>query len=483
MLLPPYIKTYHGNYSIYFLYAKVFISQIYDTICFPKGNSIGGVFLYQLKRGGSVLSKVKTGGYSAEAVAGFDHRTAMEEAARCLLCHDAPCSEGCPAGTNPGDFIRAIRFRNPKGAAEIIRENNVLGGSCARVCPYDRLCEEACSRCGIDRPIEIGKLQRYAIEQEKAYGMKTLRPARGRKKGNVACIGAGPASLACAAELAKAGYAVTIFEREQKAGGVLTYGITPARLPQKVVDWDIRAVKGLGVKFEFGKEIGKKTNAKDLLKNQGFDAVFIGAGLWKSSLPGVPGENLKNVITAVSFLKKARTSGGYKAMNGKKVVVIGGGDVAMDCATTAKLSGAADVQIWYRRSLAEAPANMDEVAYALSLGITMSQNFAPKAFKGKDKLESAEFKGRDGKSEAKVACDYVVLAIGQQAEDVTGIDAGMAIVNKGCIKARKDGKTGVPGVFAAGDITNGGKTVVEAVAAGKEASASIIAYLSKKGGK
>ena len=425
------------------------------------------------------MSKVKTGGYTAEAVAGFDHRTAIEEAARCLLCHDAPCSAGCPAGTDPGNFIRAIRFRNPKGAAEIIRENNVMGGCCARVCPYDKLCEEACSRTDIDRPIEIGKLQRYAVEQEKAYRMKILKAPRGAKKGKVACIGAGPASLACAAELAKAGCAVTIFEREKQAGGVCTYGITPARLPQKVVDQDIASVKGLGVKFEFG----KKANAADLLKKGGFDAVFVGIGLWKSASVEVPGENLKNVLSAVDFLKKARTGGGFKAMKGKKVIVIGGGDVAMDCATTAKLSGAADVHIWYRRTLAEAPANIDEVKYALSLGITMTENFAPKAFKGKGKVEFAEFKGRDGKSEAKVATDFIVLAIGQQAEDATAVAEGVDIVNKGCIAAKKGGKTAVQGVFAAGDIVNGGNTIVQAVADGKESAEAIIAYLKRKGVK
>ena len=152
------------------------------------------------------MSKIAKGKYTAEAVAGFTHRTAMEEAARCLLCHDAPCSKGCPAGTDPAKFIRSIRFRNVKGAAETIRSANVLGGTCARVCPYDNLCEEACSRCGIDKPIEIGKLQRYAIEQEKLFKMKTLQAPAEKKAAKIACVGAGPASLACAAELAKAGY-------------------------------------------------------------------------------------------------------------------------------------------------------------------------------------------------------------------------------------------------------------------------------------
>jgi dihydropyrimidine dehydrogenase (NAD+) subunit PreT len=317
--------------------------------------------------------------------------------------------------------------------------------------------------------------------------MKTLKAPAGKKKGKVACIGAGPASLACAAELAKAGYAVTVFEREEKAGGVLTYGITPARLPQKVVDWDIASLKGLGIKFEFGKTIGKKLNIGDLKEKQGFDAVFIGMGLWKSSAAGVPGEDLKNVISAVDFLKKARKEGGFKAVKGKKVIVIGGGDVAMDCAATAKLSGADDVHIWYRRTIEDAPANIDEIAYALSLGISITTNFAPKAFTGKSKVEFAEFKGfkkLNEKSEAKVACDFVVLALGQQAECACDICCeDLALANKGCIAVKKGGKTNMAGVFAAGDIVNGGKTIVEAVKEGKEASASIIAYLEKKGVK
>jgi dihydropyrimidine dehydrogenase (NAD+) subunit PreT len=405
----------------------------------------------------------------------------MEEAARCLLCHDAPCSAGCPAGTDPGKFIRSIRFRNPKGAAETIRENNVFGGSCARVCPYDRLCEEACSRCGIDRPIEIGKLQRYAVEQEKAFRMRILKAPRAKNGFSVACVGAGPASIACAAELAKAGCKVTVFEKEDKAGGVLTYGITPARLPQRVVDQDIASVKGLGIEFRFGVPVGKKTTVEALLGKEGFDAVFVGAGLWKSAPVGVPGEDLKNVLSAVDFLKKARSGGGFDAMKDKKVIVVGGGDVAMDCATTAKLNGA-DVQIWYRRTIAEAPANMEEINYALSLGIGIVANFAPKQFTGAKQVEFAEFKGRDGKSEAKAACDFVVLAIGQQAEDMNVLLPDALLANKGCVSVRKSA-TGVKGVFAAGDVANGGKTVVEAVAEGKAAAGDILKYLEKAAAK
>jgi dihydropyrimidine dehydrogenase (NAD+) subunit PreT len=406
----------------------------------------------------------------------------MEEASRCLLCHDAPCSAGCPAGTDPAKFIRSIRFRNPKGAAETIRENNVLGGSCARVCPYDRLCEEACSRCGIDKPIEIGKLQRYAVEQEKAFKMKILKAPAKKKKEQVACVGAGPASLACATELAKNGYHVTVFEKNAKAGGVLTYGITAARLPQKVVDHDLAAVKGLGVKFEYGKEIGQKVTVNDLLEKKGFDAVFIGAGLWNAKKPDIPGSDLKNVLTAVDFLKEARERKGYEGVRGKSVVVIGGGDVAMDCAATAKLSGAEKVAVWYRRTLEEAPANMDEILYVISLGVTITTDFAPKQITGKGKVALAEFIGRDKKSEAKVAADYVIFAIGQAPEDMSQLTTAK-LDEKGCIKAGKNGKTGLAGVFAAGDVVYGGRTVVEAVAAGKESAYEIMNYLNTKGVK
>lgn len=421
------------------------------------------------------MSKVVKSEYTAEAVAGFTPRTAIEEAARCLLCHDAPCSKGCPAGTDPAKFIRSIRFRNAKGAAETIRENNVLGGTCARVCPYDRLCEEACSRCGIDRPIEIGKLQRFAIEQEELFGMKTLEAPEEKKAAKVVCVGAGPASLACAAELAKAGYDVTIIEREAKAGGVLTYGIVPSRLPQSVVDHDIAQVEGLGVKFQFGKE----ATAADV---EAYDAVFVGTGLWGANLPQIDGIDLDGVYAAVDFLKAARTTGaGYNP--GKKVLVVGGGDVAVDCAVTAKLLGAEDVKIVYRRTLEEAPGNMTEFQYALSLGIGITTGMAPAAINGSGKVESVDFAGfRDEAAKLTLSADTIVFATGQTPEDMSKV-AAVKLTAKGTIEAKDNGSTDADKIFAAGDIVNGGKTVVEAVAAGKVAAASMIAYLEEKGVK
>jgi len=420
------------------------------------------------------LSKIVKAKFNSEAEAGFTHRTAMEEASRCLLCIDAPCSKGCPAGTDPGKFIRSIRFRNPKGAAETIRENNILGGTCARICPYDRLCEEACSRCGIDRPIEIGKLQRYAIEQEETYKMQTLKAAQEKKAGKIACVGAGPASLACAAKLAVDGYEVTIFEREAEAGGVLTYGIAPTRLPKAVVDHDIAQVVGLGVKFEFGKEV-TESDLKD------FDAIFVGVGLWGAKIPAIKGADLKGVYAAVDFLKKARTME-EEFKPGDNVIVIGGGDVAVDCAVSAKLTGASNVRLVYRRTIEEAPANMTEFEYALSLGVGITTEMAPAEIIGTDKVEFAMFDGRDGVSGAKFKADAVVFAIGQGAEKVDQF-APVDTDEKGSIKVNEQFVTSNANVFAAGDIVNGGKTVVEAVAQGKEAAASIIAYLEKKGVK
>ncbi len=420
------------------------------------------------------MSKIVKSDFNSEAVAGFTHRTAMEEAARCLLCIDAPCSQGCPAGTDPGKFIRSIRFRNVKGAAETIRENNILGGTCARVCPYDRLCEEFCSRCGIDKPIQIGKLQRYAIEQEEAFNMQTLKAPAEKKAGKVACVGAGPASLACASELAKAGYNVTIFEREAEAGGVLTYGIVPTRLPKKVVDHDIKMVKDLGVAFEFNKEV-KEADLAD------FDAVFVGVGLWGAKIPDIKGKDLKNVYAAVDFLKQARTLED-KFTPGENVIVVGGGDVAVDCAVSAKLAGAKNVRIVYRRTIEEAPANMTEFEYALSLGIGITTEMAPAELVGTDKVEFAMFDGRDGVSGAKFKADAVVFAIGQGPEAVDGF-AAVATDDKGSVKVSEQFETNNEKVFAAGDIVNGGKTVVEAVAEGKAAAASIMAYLEKKGVK
>jgi dihydropyrimidine dehydrogenase (NAD+) subunit PreT len=419
-------------------------------------------------------------GYLDEAVHGYNIRTAMEEASRCVLCYDAPCSKGCPADTKPADFIRSIRFRNFKGAAATIREANALGGCTAKVCPYDRLCEEACSRTGIDKPIQIGRLQAFAIDQERQFNMKILEAPKADKE-KVACIGSGPASLSCASILARNGYKVTIFEALEKPGGVLTYGILPSRLPQDVVDFDIQKVKDLGVEFVMNTRVGKDVTIEEL-KKQGFKAFFIGTGLWKSKKIDIAGIDLKGVHYAVDFLKDARSSEGKMKVEGD-VIVIGGGDVAMDCAATAKLLGADRVSIVYRRTMEEAPANNAEIEYVRSLGISIYIKFRPKEILGEDgKVTGFIAEGTDDFSELKLKADSVIFAIGQEAEDMKKI-ASVELNENGTIVCDiNKGFTNIEGIFAGGDIVNGGKTVVEAVAQGKSVAKSIMDYLEKKEG-
>lgn len=418
--------------------------------------------------------------YLDEAVHGYNIRTAMEEAARCVLCYDAPCSKGCPADTKPADFIRSIRFRNIKGAAATIREANALGGCTAKVCPYDRLCEEACSRTGIDRPIQIGRLQAFAVAMEKEMNLQVFEAPKADKE-KVACIGSGPASLSCAQRLAREGYKVTIFEEFEKPGGVLTYGIIPPRLPQDVVDFDIQKVKDLGVEFVMNTKVGRDITIEDL-KKQGFKAFFIGTGLWKSKEIDVKGKYMKGVTYAVDFLKKARSSNGEMKVDGE-VIVIGGGDVAMDCASTAKLLGADRVTIVYRRSIEEAPADIAELEYVQALGVSIFTKFKPVEILGEnEKVTGLLAEGTDGFSQLTLKADHIIFAIGQEAEDMKKI-AEVELNDNGTIACDSNkGFTNIEGIFAAGDIVNGGKTVVEAVAVGKSVAESIMNYLSKKEG-
>lgn len=249
----------------------------------------------------------------------------------------------------------------------------------------------------------------------------------------------------------------------------------PSRLPQAVVDHDIEMVKGLGIDFKFNTEV----KAGDL---DAYDAVFVGTGLWGANLPAIDGVDLDGVYSAVDFLKNARTQE-TKFNPGKKVLVVGGGDVAVDCAVSAKLLGAEDVKIVYRRTLEEAPGNMTEFQYALTLGIGITTGMAPAAVKGSSKVEAVDFTGfRDDAAKLTLSADTIVFATGQTPEDMSKI-APVKLTAKGGIDSPEDGKTDVEKIFAAGDIVNGGKTVVEAVADGKVAAASMIAYLQKKGVK
>jgi dihydropyrimidine dehydrogenase (NAD+) subunit PreT len=413
--------------------------------------------------------------YLTETEAPFSPLTAIEEASRCLLCYDAPCSQGCPAGTNPGKFIRSIRFRNFKGAAETIREANILGGVCARICPYDKTCEEACSRTEIDKPIQIGKLQRFATDFEKAVGMKILEKTETVKE-KVAIIGSGPAGLAAAASLALKGYQVSVFEEKAVPGGVLSYGIVPSRLPQEVVDQEIQYVKDLGAAFVLNCKVGKDITLEEL-KEKGFEAFFLAVGLQKSKGIDIPGIELDGVMYALDYLAEAKPNkGNFDA--GKNIIIIGGGDVAMDCATTAKLLGDR-ATIVYRRRLQDMPANKREIAHVQSIGVDLNTTFVPAEIIGKDgKVVAFKAVGKDEESVLQLKADKVVFAIGQEVEDIDFVSEIKVNDKKLVMIEEATCRTNIENVFAAGDVTNGGKTVVQAVAEGKAGAEGIDAYLT-----
>lgn len=399
---------------------------------------------------------------------------AMEEAARCLLCHDAPCSKACPAGTDPGKFIRSLRFKNLKGAVETIRTNNVLGGICARVCPYDKYCEGACSRCGIDKPIKIGELQRYLTDFEKSIDMKVLDKVEAVKE-KVAVIGAGPSGVTAAAALALKGYKVTVFEEKDKLGGWLSYGIPPQRLPQEVIENEMDYIKDLGVEFKTNCKVGKDVKI-DGLRAEGFKAFLISCGMQKGKAIDVKGGELEGVVNGVNFLADAKANKGNVKV-GSHVIVIGGGDVAMDCASTAKLLGCEDVKIVYRRTIDKMPSNVEERKYVQSLNIPIFTGFKPLEIVGKDgQVVTFKAEGMFDASSLELASDMVIFATGQETEDVK-IIADVKVDGKGIIET-ENCKTNVSDIFAAGDIVEGDKTVVNAVASGKLAAEAVDFYLS-----
>ncbi len=399
---------------------------------------------------------------------------AMEEAARCLLCHDAPCSKACPAGTDPAKFIRSLRFKNLKGAVETIRTNNILGGICARVCPYDKYCEGACSRCGIDKPIRIGELQRYLTDYEKTIDMKVLDKVEATKD-KVAVIGAGPSGVTAAAALALKGYNVTVFEEKDLLGGWLSYGIPPQRLPQQVVEDEMDYIKKLGVEFKTNCKVGKDVKIEDL-RAEGFKAFLITCGMQKGKDIDVKGAELEGVVNGVNFLAEAKVNNGNVKV-GSHVIVIGGGDVAMDCASTAKLLGCEDVKIVYRRAIDKMPSSAEERKYVQSLNIPIFTGFKPSKIVGKDgQVTTFMAEGMFDASSLELPADMVIFAVGQETEDIKFI-ADVKADGKGIV-ATENCKTNLQDVFAAGDIVEGDKTVVHAVASGKMAAEAVDSYLA-----
>ena len=394
--------------------------------------------------------------YKKDFEPGFSPLNVCEEAARCLLCHDAPCSKACPAGTNPDKFIRSVRFRNFKGAAETIRENNALGAICARVCPTEKYCQKGCSRSGIDKPIDIGRIQRYVTDFEEANGMKILEKGKANGKA-IAIVGSGPAALQAAVSFNKLGYAVDVYEKEKVLGGMLRL-IPEYRLPNRVVDVEIKRIEELGVKFHTGVEVGKDVSVEELKAKH--DAVVLAPGYsYGKILPMF--ENNKYVVSAVDFLREAKAKGGaIKVPN--NVLVVGGGDVAMDVVTTLKLVGVEHVTDVVYEEFKEFKASKKELEGAQKLGVTIMDGFVPAKVEG----NVVSFAHRVIKSEVKVEADLIVLAVGQYPEvKGLGIDLVKGEVNEGKPYYTKD-----PKVFVCGDIAHSAydKTVVGGVRTGKE---------------
>ena len=436
---------------------------------------------------------------------GLPEKLAIREAQRCLQCKKPPCVQGCPVGVDIPAFLDRIAHGDFFGAAEIMRRDNNLPAVTGRVCPQETQCEIKCVRCKTDAPVAIGWLERFVADYEIAHrnGRPTTQaPATGFK---VACVGSGPAGVTCAGELAKLGHDVTIFEAFHLPGGVLVYGIPEFRLPNSVVQDEIENLKSLGVNIETNVIIGRTLTIPQLLDEEGFDAVFIANGAGLPTFMRVPGENLKGVYSANEYLTRANLMRAFEypeydtpIIVGKRVCVIGGGNVAMDAVRTSKRLGAEESIIVYRRALEQMPARVEEVHHAEQEGIRFEMLTAPVEVLGDDKgwvralrclrmeLGEPDASGRrrpipiEG-SEFTVDCDLVIVAIGTGANPlITQTTPGLKTNKWGYIEADESHMTSIPGVFAGGDIIRGAATVILAMGDGKEAAQNIDQYLKNR---
>ena len=438
-----------------------------------------------------------------EVCLGYNKDEAVEEAQRCINCKNAKCMEGCPVQIHIPDFIKEVKEGNFEAAYQVISKSSALPAICGRVCPQESQCEGRCIRGIKGEPVSIGKLERFVADWAREQGIKP--EASTEKNGKkVAVIGSGPAGLTCAGDLAKLGYDVTIFEALHKAGGVLVYGIPEFRLPKDgVVLPEVENVKSLGVKIETDVIIGKSVTIDELMEEEGFDAVFIGSGAGLPKFMGIPGETACGVFSANEYLTRNNLMKAFDPKYdtpiaiGKKVAVVGGGNVAMDAARCAKRLGA-EVHIVYRRSEAELPARAEEVHHAKEEGIVFDLLTNPVSIEGdetghvqsitcvKMELGEPDASGRrrpvviEG-SEFKMEVDAVVMSLGTQPNPMSYDGTpGLEKTRKGCVQADEMGCTSCPNIFAGGDAATGAATVILAMGAGKSAAKSIDAYIKSK---
>lgn len=439
-----------------------------------------------------------------EVCYGYNKEEAMEEAARCLTCKNAKCIKGCPVNIDIPGFIREVKEGNFEEAFKVIGQSSALPAVCGRVCPQETQCEGLCIRGIKGEPVSIGKLERFVADWAKENGIKP-EPPKEKNGHKVAVIGAGPAGLTCAGDLAKMGYDVTIFEALHQPGGVLVYGIPEFRLPKdKVVKMEVENVKALGVKVETNVIIGKSTTIDELMEKEGFEAVFIGSGAGLPMFMGIPGEISNGVFSANEYLTRSNLMKAFRDDHdtpikmGKKVAVVGGGNVAMDAARTALRLGA-EVHIVYRRSEAELPARAEEVHHAKEEGIIFDLLCNPTEILADEngwvkgmkcvrmELGEPDASGRRRPveipdSEFEMELDTVIMSLGTSPNPlISSTTIGLDTNKRKCIIAdEENGKTTKDGVYAGGDAVTGAATVILAMGAGKAAAQGIDEFIKGK---
>ena len=439
-----------------------------------------------------------------EVCLGYNKDEAVEEAQRCLGCKNAKCITGCPVNINIPAFIAQVKEGNFEEAYKIIGESSALPAVCGRVCPQESQCEGKCVRGIKGDAVSIGKLERFVADWAKENGIKPV-PAAEKNGHKIAVIGSGPAGLTCAGDLAKLGYDVTIFEALHKAGGVLSYGIPEFRLPKEgVVQPEIENVKKLGVDIETNVIIGKSVTVDELMDEEGYKAVFIGSGAGLPRFMGIPGENANGVFSANEFLTRNNLMKAFRddydtpIAHGKKVAVVGGGNVAMDAARTALRLGA-EVHVIYRRSEAELPARAEEVHHAKEEGIIFDLLTNPVEILTDDKdwvtgircirmeLGEPDASGRRRPveipgSEFEIEVDEVIMSLGTSPNPlISSTTYGLDVNRRKCIVAEEEtGKTSKEGVYAGGDAVTGAATVILAMGAGKAGAKGIDEYIKSK---
>jgi glutamate synthase (NADPH/NADH) small chain len=435
-----------------------------------------------------------------EVTHSYNVEEAQLEAERCLMCPDQPCVRGCPVNISIPDFIERITERDYRGAYDVITEANLLPAVCGRVCPQENQCEGVCTVGDTLEPVAIGRLERWVGDLAIKEGWSNV-PYIEKNDFKVGIVGSGPAGMACAADMAKAGCDVTVFEAFHEAGGVLKYGIPDFRLPNTVVDAEIAKLEKLGIQFECNTLVGRLFSIEQMIEEMGFHAVFVGTGAGYPSFMGIPGESLNGVLSANELLTRCNLMHAREFPNydtpmqpGRQVVVIGAGNTAMDAMRVCLRLGAEKVRCLYRRSKAEAPARAEELHHAEQEGIEFQWLASPLQLLDDGKrnvrgvrctrmtLGEPDESGRrrpvpEPGSEFEVEADMVVYAIGTNANPIIGQTSKLKLDKRGYIAADAGLATSIPGVFAGGDIVTGAATVIEAMGAGRRAARGMKAFL------